>query len=316
MNKGLGVFLSLLLCVVFCVGVITVLNNAGDSNGWMQKQQNSHVFSARSTSATSAAYHEGAGLGRVAVPMFSRQSSTIGSRRMVGSNGATYSSQSMQYPMGGMSSVSQSPLSYMSSSHTMKSFGGGSNTGVSMSGGVVSNAASSLGSGVSVGIQSPIAYTQLPAINTQSPIVSNYQGVGNTTTTAPRGMRGRQNAAPGFGDPWWGWWDDWVQRGAVDSCRVDDGNGGWDYSFDRYQLENAYEAFLADYWNKGMGVPPSFDEWLDWYITDADKEGGMTVGNNTYHWVPVGDVLPLLLLAFLYIAAIYIRFRFRTQSNG
>ena len=322
MNKSLSVFLSVLLCVVLYVGVLLLRYTTDESDYW----QSSQVYtSSAPAGAPAVSFGVGANGDVLAVPMSSRYSSrerylqpsrrSTGVANLQGFSRSANSTGMLSHPslQGGDGGRL---FTHMSSSHTMKSFGGGSNTGVSMSGGVVSNSASSLGSGVSVGIQSPIAYTQLPTINTQSPIVSNYQGVGNTTTTAPRGMRGRQNAAPGFGDPWWGWWDDWVQRGAVDSCRVDDGNGGWDYSFDRYQLENAYEAFLADYWNKGMGVPPSFDEWLDWYITDADKEGGMTVGNNTYHWVPVGDVLPLLLLAFLYIAAIYIRFRFRTQSNG
>lgn len=320
MNKGLGVFLSLLLCVVFCVGVITVLNNAGDSNGWMQKQQNSHVFSARSMSATSAVYHEGAGLGRVAVPMFSRQSSTIGSRRMVGSNGATYSSQSVQYPMGGMSSVSQSPLSYMSSSHTMKSFGGG-NTGVSMSGGVVSNAASSLGSGVSVGIQSPIAYTQLPAINTQSPIVSNYQGVGNTTTTAPRGMRGRRGVGSmgsigggTTGEGYSGIENSWLSWLANSGLGYSGSQVDGSYGFNIYQLQDAYDAWLQWWISTEMGgeTPdeyPSFDEFLSWFWKNDGQHtwSGGPDSSISMHWVPVGDVLPLLVLAMLYVVIFFVR---------
>ena len=310
MNKGLGVFLSLLLCVVFCVGVITVLNNAGDSNGWMQKQQNSHVFSARSTSASSAAYHEGAGLGRVAVPMFSRHSSTIGSRRMVGSNGATYSSQSMQYSMGGMSSVSQSPLSYMSSSHTMKSFGGGGNTGVSMSGGVVSNSASSLGSGVSVGIQSPIAYTQLQTINTQSPIVSNYQGVGNTTTTVPRGMRGRRNLAiddDNVEDSWLNWLA-LMGIGVEGIGRYDEVTNTWYYDY--YELQKLYQEFCNN-WNSGMGKKPTWWEWVDWFMgsegdpyiwDDGDRQYG-------FSYVPVGDFMPLIVFALLYVVLMVYRRR-------
>ena len=34
---------------------------------------------------------------------------------------------------------------------------------------------------------------------------------------------------------------------------------------------------------------------------------GYTYGNNTYRWVPVGDILPLLLIALLYLLFVAIK---------
>ena len=56
-----------------------------------------------------------------------------------------------------------------------------------------------------------------------------------------------------------------------------------------------------------MGEEPSFDEWLDWYQEAMNNSNGYYdyyYGDelyNRYYWVPVGDILPLLLIALLYM---------------
>ena len=122
------------------------------------------------------------------------------------------------------------------------------------------------------------------------------------------GVRGRQNAL-GFNDSWWKWFDTWVRNNG-DSYYDDETQG---YYFDRYSLESVYNAFLANFWNSGMGEEPSFDEWLDWYQEAMNNSNGYYdyyYGDelyNRYYWVPVGDILPLLLIALLYMLFVAIK---------
>jgi hypothetical protein len=88
------------------------------------------------------------------------------------------------------------------------------------------------------------------------------------------------------------------------------------YGFDVYQLSSAYQAWLNE-WMAKTGLTedkaPSFNEFLNWFY-----EGNFTYswtdsqGNDqstSLHWVPVGNILPLLVLALIYIA--YLVFRRR-----
>jgi hypothetical protein len=72
-----------------------------------------------------------------------------------------------------------------------------------------------------------------------------------------------------------------------------------------------YKDFLANFWNSGMGDPPSFDEWLDWYQSAIGEndfyEYGDSNSSRKYYWVPVGDILPLLLIALLYVLFVAIK---------
>ena len=122
------------------------------------------------------------------------------------------------------------------------------------------------------------------------------------------GVRGRQNAL-GFNDSWWKWFDTWVRNNG-DSYYDNETKG---YYFDRNSLESVYKAFLKNFWNSGMGEEPSFDEWLDWYQEAMNNSNGYYdyyYGDelyNRYYWVPVGDILPLLLIVLLYVLFIAIK---------
>ena len=121
-------------------------------------------------------------------------------------------------------------------------------------------------------------------------------------------VRGRQNAL-GFNDSWWKWFDTWVRNNG-DSYYDNETKG---YYFDRNSLESVYKAFLKNFWNSGMGEEPSFDEWLDWYQEAMNNSNGYYdyyYGDelyNRYYWVPVGDILPLLLIALLYMLFVAIK---------
>ena len=122
------------------------------------------------------------------------------------------------------------------------------------------------------------------------------------------GVRGRQNAQ-GFDDLWWVWFDTWANsNGNGDAYKDENGN----FYFDDGSLRNVYDAFIAGYWNSGMGEAPSFEDWLDWYKAAMAENGyyDYYYGDelyNRYYWVPVGDILPLLLIALLYLLFVAIK---------
>ncbi|MBO5013509.1 MAG: hypothetical protein J6C57_05665, partial [Paludibacteraceae bacterium] len=119
---------------------------------------------------------------------------------------------------------------------------------------------------------------------------------------------GRQNAQ-GFDDLWWVWFDTWANsNGNGDAYKDENGN----FYFDDGSLRNVYDAFIAGYWNSGMGEAPSFEDWLDWYKAAMAENGyyDYYYGDelyNRYYWVPVGDILPLLLIALLYLLFVAIK---------
>ena len=65
-------------------------------------------------------------------------------------------------------------------------------------------------------------------------------------------------------------------------------------------------------WHPGESKP-TFEQWLAWM--EQGGESGYNYNNNWYKMAPVGDILPLLLLALLYIVAMYLRSKSRTQVN-
>ena len=127
------------------------------------------------------------------------------------------------------------------------------------------------------------------------------------------GVRGRQNT-DGFGDAWWVWFNNWA---TTKGSGYTDGKGN--YYFDEGTLREVYNDFINSYWNSGMGEEPEFADWLEWYMEYTNNENGYYgYDDNKYYWgslTPVGDILPLLLIALLYIVAMYLRTKCRTQVN-
>ena len=60
-----------------------------------------------------------------------------------------------------------------------------------------------------------------------------------------------------------------------------------------------------------MGEAPSFDDWKEWYLAAiASGEGFYDYNGSRYYWgslTPVGDILPLLLIALLYMLFVAIK---------
>ena len=241
---------------------------------------------------------------------------------------------------------------YTTSSQTFNSYGGGGNGGAAM-GGAMSNGRSNFGlsnpslqGGAGVGsISSPIAYStarrgemssaagdnpaQMLAEN-PAMAMTNAASVGNgfygfgsvvdysasANNTQYSGMfggnrsnvRGRQNS--GLTDSWL----DWLSRHAGEFVTGTETETGWTYTFTEQDLLNAYNEYITNYWDDMWGAKkPSFDEWLAWLQNGG--ESGYEYNGNWYMWMPVGDILPLLLLAIMYIVAMYLRTKSRTQVN-
>ena len=127
--------------------------------------------------------------------------------------------------------------------------------------------------------------------------------------TGRQNVRGRQNINP------WDSWLSWLYDNETGNwgTGTEDENGNWIYTYTEDQLRAAYEAWAATFGQSWGPKPPSFEAWLEWMQSGGND--GYMYGDNTYRFLPVGDILPLLLFALLYIVAMFLRSKFRTQVN-
>lgn len=251
-----------------------------------------------------------------------------------------------QYPIGGTSSYSQSPIAnsqglYTTSSAELRSFGGGGNGGgVSMSGGSVHSSGSAVSApsmGLSVSMPNGSLFTfagqntnanipivsgdaAIAAVASASSYTAAYSGIGYTTGGASRGIGGRHDAPPSYGgdgDPddnqngdesgWGSTWLNWLDNRY--------GETG-DRAFTWYELEELYDQWRAAYVNNNPGaIPPTIDEWMAWFYGtsgDLTHTGG---SGNEYTFLPVGDIMPILIMALMYIGIIAVRRYRKSQLN-
>ena len=305
-----------LIVVIFSVSGFSLLKRlTRDVDEWRPSDLYSTTnVSRRSTysvvSSGAAASYSGA------VPSVSSGASSMFRHRGVSSYAPALSVSNSQLPMAGTASYGQSPIAYGQRLHTtssaeFRSFGGGGNAGgVSMSGGSVKSSGSSVApaSGLSISMPSTSMYAFAGQGANNIPVVSGdiamastqaYAGIGNTT--GPRGISGRKN-----GDVEDSWLD-WLYRyGYTHGSVSGDEQNGYTYSFSYNDLLKAYNDYVANYWQKMWGTPPTFDQWLAWFQGD----GGMhDYRGNSYVWLPVGDYYPLLILAMLYVGYVVVRRR-------
>ena len=94
--------------------------------------------------------------------------------------------------------------------------------------------------------------------------------------------------------------------------------GGGVYDFDN---EEAWKAFLIWYeatYNRPYDesnntTPPEFtyQQWLSWFTSNG---GTHTDGTNTFNFIPVGNILPLLLMALVYVLILFVKRNKTVQS--
>jgi len=339
MKSNVNVFVGVVLCAVLC-GTFVWLRSAGEEDTWkpneIYDQVHSSSYSASYTNATFSGSPQDGGL---AVSISSPSSMRARSTNFYA--GAGYapiaSSPLASSPMGAASGAGL----YTTSSAELKSFGGGGNGGAAMGGSARGNSVSthSLQGGAGLGF-SPISYTSarrsevggtsgtnpammvaenpavaaMGAANAANGIygaysVMDYSGSANYAQYSAMfgsnrsNVRGRQNG-DGLTDSWL----DWLYRyGYTHGTPSETEGTGCTYTFTYEQLKAAYDDYINNYWDpmwspNGENGKPTFEQWLAWL--QGGGENGFGYNGNSYVWspeLPIGDIVPLLLLALLYV---------------
>ena len=223
-----------------------------------------------------------------------------GSESLFSHGGATLCAPAMSMPS---ASMSMGPSSggglYTTSSAELRSFGGGGNGGgVSMSGGSAKSSGPSMASaGLSVSMPSTsvfayntnrnnsVANDAMSSVSSDIAMASTqaYAGIGNTT--GARGLSGRK-AVPGIGDNEWTGWLESEWEG-----------GSNDITFDMLKALYVRMTGDTDFSNEDL-----WNSFLAWF---EGKQGDDTFG---WHWAPISDAIPfVLLLCLVYAVVVYRR---------
>ena len=347
MKNSFSIFIVVLFCAVLCVGLGFLNRDSSDSLGWNPNELYSNSVLSGGSSAFTNATISGEDVNNVGVAV-SMRGGRLTSSPFHHSSSAMYPSASSSYAPAsvsyGSSSMSNgvSPIAHMTSSAEYRSFGGGGNGGAL--GSSSSRHYASAPSSAALSITAPISYNGSSVFdhssksygtsdvsNIQSsvmdnPVVAsssiygpsssvtdyiNTYGTASYGSTGRSNVRGKQNApSSGLGNGWWNWLNNWVKDNGNDYIVEHDGNKY--YLIDRDQLYAAWDYFVKNYWNSSMGIPPTFDEWWDWY--SSTMYGGIygEFGDGSYYqygnylFTPVGDVLPLVLLALMYMIILFV----------
>ena len=142
------------------------------------------------------------------------------------------------------------------------------------------------------------SYTSVYAHNSRSlSVYGDYATIGEAMTSPYRANAQHRAPSAGLGNSWGNSVGDWMNGRT--GFGYEDENGTW--WFNESEAETLYEELFgedSDYWNEGMGNPPSLDDFLDWLRN-----------NNGGYRMPIGDVLPLAWMALIYIVVMFIRKR-------
>ena len=236
---------------------------------------------------------------------------------------------------------------YTTSSKTFNSYGGGGNGGSAMGGAMSNRQSNSglsnpsLQGGVGVGSISPIAYStarrsdmtvaageNLAQMAAENPVMAmtnaanagmsngfyggytamDYSGSANYGQYtgmfgggSRMGVRGRQNLG-NVEDTWL----NWLALNGSTYGTYDEATNTW--YLDANALYSAWVAF-CDKWNEGMGKKPTWDEWLAWFAGSQGNPYEWSDGSDSsfYTYLPVGNILPLLFFALVYVVVLFLK---------
>ncbi len=174
--------------------------------------------------------------------------------------------------------------------------------------------------GVDAGVV-PVPYQSFPSVSVPNYDNSNL-GVSflggvtfdNTATTTPFQPRGQHRLAAGSVTGTWANWFNQNGYGPSEDENADnDGwtkneDGTWTKTFTEDEARDAYDKMINN-WNSSFRPPP-WDELLE-----EIKGGGITKDGNTYK-MPISDIVPLFLLAFIYMVMIVVRRRRSAIDNN
>ena len=115
------------------------------------------------------------------------------------------------------------------------------------------------------------------------------------------GVRGRQNLG-NVEDTWL----NWLALNGGTYGKYDELTHTW--YLDINALRSAWEDFCAT-WNEGMGKKPTWEEWLAWFMGSEGNPYEWSDGSNSsfYTYLPVGNILPLLLFALVYVVILFLK---------
>lgn len=302
-----SVLLGFVVLICLLGGLSLMSRMDVDQDAWCPADMYSSVGGNGNSTYSSVSYSSGASEA-TAVPVVSNAGSLF-RHRTVSSYAPAHRSPmaNSQYPIGGMPSYSSKGASalYTTSSATMKSFGnGGMGAGVAMSGGsvratsaqpAVAAAAVSMPSlptpafsSTSSAARSSVSMEQLLA----SASAASYQGIGNTTAGGPMGIRGRKNTLPGMSDGWIGWLENGNYWG--------EGYEDWANGSDGVTMESLMALYIAATGDTDFSNTQEWESFLAWFNSMQDDD---TFG---WHWAPISDAIPfLLLLCAIYAWVVY-----------
>ena len=303
--------LVVLVCLFGGLSLMSRMNE--DQGGWRPADMYSTYGGSQGVTYSSVTYGSASSAGS-SVPVLSSSNSLFRHRGV-----SSYAPVSSGFQGGGVSSLpfregvgvgSQAAL-HTTSSAEFRSFGGGGNAGgVSMSGGAIKSSGSAMAApssalSVSMPAASAFAYNRgaLLSVAGDMAMASDqaYAGIGNTT--GPRGVSGRKNS-PGSNT------SNWLNWLALNGSNYGYVNSDGVWLLDIYALRSAYDAYCSS-WNETMGYLPTWDEWLDWFMKSENNPYTWTNGESSsmYQFLPIGDVLPLLLFILLYCVFVSIKLR-------
>ena len=341
MKNSFSVFIVVLFCAVLCIGLGFLNRDTSDVSGWNPNELYSNSVLSGGSSAFTNATISGEDVNNVGVAVSMRGGSVSSSPFRHSSSAIYPSAVSLYAPASvsyGSSSMSNgvSPIAHMTSSAEYRSFGGGSNGGAAMGGSMRSAAASNAGasySAPSISFSAPAISSNLLGQNKLSgdnaamvaannPIAaatssassySDYMAYGSGVYGAPsrNGIRGRQNS--GATDSWL----DWLYRyGYSYGTQTGDEENGWYYTFSEEQLRSAFEDYIENYWDDMWGAAnkPTFEQWLEWLQNGGTA--GYEYNGNWYRILPIGDVLPLLILVLMYTVCVLLKSTIIVKLNN
>ena len=145
------------------------------------------------------------------------------------------------------------------------------------------------------------SYTSVYAHNSRGlSVYGDYSTIGEAMTSPYRANAQHRAPSSGMGNSWGNSVGDWLEGNRPEGFGYEDNDGIW--WFDEDEAKDLYDALFgkgSDYWNEGMGDPPTEEDFLDWLKNN----------NNGGYRMPLGDIWPLILIALAYMAMMFVRKR-------
>ena len=346
MKRNVNVFIAVVLVAVLCGGIIWLQTANDEKLGWNihDTYGEAPAYSNNGAAYTNATFAgPSANEGGVMTLSPSRTMRHSAASSCAGAYAISYGVGSAPLTSN-LSPLTSAPTGgglYTTSSQSFHSYGGGGNGGAAIGGAMRGSSSpnSLIASSPITSISSPIAYSiarrsdmtvaageNLAQMAAENPVMAmtnaanagmsngfyggytamDYSGSANYGQYtgmfgggSRMGVRGRQNTGEDMESTYANWlrWFDQVGW----SYGTASGNN---YSYDSTQAQNAYNAWVASL-SDFMPVP-SYEEWLSWFMGNGGTHTSESSGN-TYSFVPVGGILPLLLIALLYVLFVAVK---------